>query len=194
VSPAARLYVVRHGQTDRSARMIYSGRADIPLTATGSEQARLAAEELAQAGVDAVYSSPLIRAQETGRAIAASTGAPLRVDPRLIEVDYGPIEGLDRRAARERFGPLFEAWREDPYGSPLPGMEPLGEALLRARSATAEAIAAHDCPVLVGHQGILRLVLVALGEIEPGDYFSTRLDEARPVEILEPAVTEVGPD
>jgi broad specificity phosphatase PhoE len=73
-------------------------------------------------------------------------------------------------------------------------MEPLGEALLRARSATAEAIAAHDCPVLVGHQGILRLVLVALGEIEPGDYFSTRLDEARPVEILEPAVTEVGPD
>ncbi len=173
--------------------MVYSGRADIPLTATGFEQARLAADELSSAGVDAIYSSPLIRAHETGRAIAAATGAALRVEPRLIEVDYGPIEGLDRHAARERFGPAFAAWREDPYGAPLPGMEPLGEALLRARSATADAIAAHDCPVLVGHQGILRLVLVALGRIEPGDYFSTRLDEARPIEVIEPAVTDAGP-
>jgi len=194
VSPAARLYVVRHGQTERSARMIYSGRADIPLTATGSEQARLAAEELAGAGVDAIYTSPLIRARATAAAVAAAPGAPVLVEPRLIEVDYGPIEGLDRQAALERFGPLFEAWREDPYGAHLPGMEPLGEALRRARAATADAIAAYECPVLVGHQGILRLVLVALGQIEPDEYFSTRLDEARPVEILSPTVSEAGPD
>ena len=90
--------------------------------------------------------------------------------------------------ARQRFGALFAAWRDDPYGAPLPGMEPLGDALERARVATGEAIAAHDCPVLVGHQGILRLVLVALGRIEPADYFSTRLDEARPIEILDPRV------
>jgi probable phosphoglycerate mutase len=182
------VYLVRHGQTDRSVRMIYSGRADIPLTATGIEQARLAAERLAGAGVDAVYTSPLIRAQETGRAIARTIGAPLVVDQRLIEVDYGPIEGLDRPGARERFGERFEAWRADPYGSPLPGMEPLGDALARARRATADALAAHDCPVLVGHQGILRLVLVALGRIEPAAYFSTRLDEADPIEIVGPAV------
>jgi broad specificity phosphatase PhoE len=193
VSPATRLYVVRHGQTERSARMIYSGRADVALTPTGSEQARLAAEKLAAAGVDAIYSSPLVRAQETAWAIAAATGAPFVVEPRLIEVDYGPIEGLDRPAARERFGELFQAWRKDPYGAPLPGMEPLGDALARAREATAEAIAGHDAPVLVGHQGILRLVLVALGQIAPGDYFSTRLDEAEPIEIHSPSVIEPEP-
>lgn len=174
--------------------MIYSGRADIPLTPTGSEQARLAAEKLAGAGVDAIYSSPLVRAQATGRAIAAAAGAPFAIDARLIEVDYGPIEGLDRPSARARFGELFEAWREDPYGSPLPGMEPLGDALARAREAAAEAIAAHDCPVLVAHQGILRLVLVALGRIAPADYFATRLDEAEPVEILNPTVVEPEPE
>jgi broad specificity phosphatase PhoE len=188
VSPAARVYVVRHGQTDRSVRMIYSGRADIPLTPTGSEQARRVGERLIGTGVDAIYTSPLIRAHETAAAIARATGAPLAVEPRLIEVDYGPIEGLDRHGARERFGERFDAWREDPYGSPLPGMEPLGQALARARSATADAIAAHDCPVLVGHQGILRLVLVALGQIEPADYFATRLDEAEPIEISRPRV------
>jgi probable phosphoglycerate mutase len=169
--------------------MIYSGRADIPLTATGAEQARLAGQMLAGAGVDAIYASPLVRAQETGRAIARATGAPLRVEPRLIEVDYGPIEGLDRVSARDRFGDGFQAWRDDPYGSPLPGMEPLGDALARARDATADAIAGHDCPVLVGHQGILRLVLVALGQIQAADYFTTRLDEAQPIEIVDPAVS-----
>jgi broad specificity phosphatase PhoE len=189
MSPATRLYVVRHGQTERSARMVYSGRADVLLTRTGSEQARLAGQKLSTASVDAIYSSPLVRAQETARAIAEATGAPFAVDPRLIEVDYGPIEGLDRPAARERFGERFQAWRDDPYGSPLPGMEPLGDALARARDATADAIAAHDCPLFVGHQGILRLVLVALGRIAPADYFSTRLDEAEPIEILNPTVS-----
>jgi broad specificity phosphatase PhoE len=72
-------------------------------------------------------------------------------------------------------------------------MEPLPAALDRARAATADAIAAHDCPVLVGHQGILRLVLVGLGVIEPGDYFTTRLDEAQPIEIADPAVRQPGP-
>jgi broad specificity phosphatase PhoE len=66
-------------------------------------------------------------------------------------------------------------------------MEPLPDALARARAATADALAAHEHPVLVGHQGILRVVLVALGEIAPEDYFHTRLREAHPVVVERPA-------
>lgn len=183
-----RLYLVRHGETERSARSVYSGRAEVPLTDRGRQQARATAERLVGAGVDAVWSSPLGRATETAEVIARVTGAPLTVDERLTEIDYGPVEGLDRDEARERWGELFSNWRADPYGSPLPGMEPLGDALERARRATADALAAAERPVLVGHQGILRLVLVAVGRIEPGDYFSTRLREAEPIEIPDPAV------
>jgi broad specificity phosphatase PhoE len=185
---ARRLYVVRHGETELSARGSYSGRVEIPLSERGREQARHAGERLRGAGVDGIYSSPLSRAADTARAIAEATGAPLRIDERLIEVDYGPLEGLDRNSARERFGEPFQDWREDPMGSPLPGTEPLPEALERARSVTAEAVGACRCPVLVGHQGILRLVLAAVGRIEPDDYFETRLEEADPVEIASPAV------
>ena len=183
-----RLYLVRHGQTESSARGAYSGHTDIPLTRTGREQARRAAERLAGKGVDAVCSSPLRRAIDTAEAIAQATGAPLRIEERLAEVDYGPLEGLDRASARERFGAPFDNWRSDPFGSPLAGMEPLDEALARARSATADALTAFELPVLVGHQGILRLVLVALGRIESGAYFSTRLPEAEPIEITAPAI------
>ncbi len=189
--PAAadrRLYIVRHGQTERSAGMIYSGQADVPLTAIGRQQAVAAGALLAGSNVDAIVSSPLSRARDTAAAIAAATGLGVRVDDRLIEVDYGPFEGLDRNEARERFGAAFAAWREDPFGAPVPGMEPLDTALARARLATADVLRDAQRPVIVGHQGILRLVLVALGEIEPSDYFQTRIQEAAPMAIDGPAV------
>ncbi len=185
---AVQLYVVRHGQTTESARRSYSGRRDVPLTEHGRDQARRAGERLRDAGVDAIHSSPLSRAADTARLIGEATGAPVRVDERLTEVDYGPLEGLEREGARERFGESYQAWRKDPMGSPMPGIEPLPKALERARSATAEVIGAAHSPVIVGHQGILRLVLAALGRIEPDDYFKTRLDEAEPIEIAGPAV------
>lgn len=184
--------MVRHGETELSAQRAYSGRRDVSLTGTGREQARQVAERLRGVGVDAVYSSPLGRAADTARAIAEVTGAPLRIDQRLTEVDFGPLEGLDREGARERFGAAYQSWREDPMGSPMPDTEPLVEALERARDVTTEAVAGCRCPVLVGHQGILRLVLVALGRIEPDDYFDTRLQEAEPIEIASPTVAPPG--
>jgi broad specificity phosphatase PhoE len=180
--------LVRHGQTERSALLQYSGQLDIPLTATGREQALAAAAQLAGAGIDAVVSSPLQRARDTAQAIAATTGAPLTVDERLIEIDYGLFEGLDREGARAKFGDAFQAWRDDPFGAAVPGMETLPAALARARAATADALAAHEHPAIVAHQGILRIVLVALGELAPADYFTLRLHEARPLVVAHPAI------
>ncbi len=186
--PASRLYLVRHGQTSSSARHCYSGRRDVPLTDLGRQQARQAGESLRLAGVDAVYSSPLSRAADTARVIAAATGARLSVDQRLTEVDYGPLEGMDRQGARQRFGAAFEAWREEPTSCPIPGVEPLAAALERATEVTAEVVGAGRCPVIVGHQGILRLVLVALGQMGLDDYFNVRFGEAQPRKIDSPLV------
>jgi probable phosphoglycerate mutase len=180
--------LVRHGQTERSAIKAYSGRLDVPLTDIGREQARRTAQQLAGTDIDAVITSPLSRARDTAQAIADATGAPLTVDERLTEIDYGPFEGLDRAGARAKFGQAFEDWRADPFGAPVPGMEALPAALERARAASADALATCEHPVLVGHQGILRIVLIALGELAPGDYFSRRLDEAEPIVIAGPAV------
>lgn len=180
--------LVRHGQTESSITSTYSGLLDVPLTDTGREQARQTAQQLAGAGIDAVITSPLRRARDTAQAIAGAAGVPLTVDERLTEVDYGPIEGLDRDGAQAKLGQTFADYRADPFGAPVPGMEPLADALQRARAATADALAAHEHPVLVGHQGILRIVLVALGQIAPGDYFQTRLHEAQPVVVRDPAV------
>jgi probable phosphoglycerate mutase len=188
---AAAAYLVRHGQTESSARKAYSGRSDVALTAEGREQARRVAQRLAGAGIDAVFSSPLSRARDTARAIADAAGVPLTIDERLTEVDYGDFEGLDRAQASERFGQAFDDWRADPFGAPVAGMEPLPDALARARAATADALASADRPVIVGHQGILRIVLIALGQLAAQDYFTLRLHEADPVVVEAPALAVV---
>jgi broad specificity phosphatase PhoE len=189
---AGTLYLVRHGQTESSARLAYSGRSDVALTSEGREQARVAAEHLAGAGIDAVFSSPLSRARDTAQAIADATGAPLTVDERLTEIDYGRFEGVDRAGARELVGQAFEGWRADPFGAPVPGMESLAHALERARAATADVLAAAQRPVIVGHQGILRIVLIALGRLAPEDYFTLRLHEAEPVTVHQPVLQMIS--
>ena len=168
--------------------MAYSGRSNVALTQVGREQARQTGALLADEAIDAVFSSPLSRARDTAEAIASATGAPLTVDERLTEIDYGGFEGLDRVQALESYGSTFQAWRDDPFGSPVPGMESLDDALQRARAATADALAAAQRPVIVGHQGILRIVLIALGELDHADYFGRRLHEAEPIVVDDPAI------
>ena len=190
MAAARALHLLRHGETESSASHVYSGQADIPLTARGHEQARLAGAQLAQAGVDAVFSSPLSRAADTATEVGRATAAPVRIDERLIEIDYGELAGLDRQRGEERFGDAFARWRSDPFDFPLPRMEPFEDALARAAAATADALAGSLCPVIVGHQGILRLVLVALGQVERDAFFSVRLSEGEPMRIAEPALAE----
>jgi phosphohistidine phosphatase SixA len=73
-----RLIVVRHAHAD-------SGDPDElrPLSSRGQEEARALAQRLAADPPDLVLTSPLLRARETGAAIARETGAELRVDERL---------------------------------------------------------------------------------------------------------------
>ncbi len=89
------IYLIRHGQTALNHANVLQGRSDQPLNENGERQAREVGEVLRARGIvfDRVYSSPLIRAQQTARLIAGDV--PLEIDERLIEMDYGPYEGLD---------------------------------------------------------------------------------------------------
>jgi phosphohistidine phosphatase SixA len=75
---AVRLFLVRHAHSD-------PGEPDElrPLTVRGREQARALGEQLAAAEPAVVLTSPLLRAAETGAAIAKAAGAELRIDDRL---------------------------------------------------------------------------------------------------------------
>ena len=90
------LYGTRHGETAWNAENKVCGRTDVPLNDKGREQARALAEKLAGLNIHRILTSPLSRVRETAAIIAQKCPAPVQVEPRLIEQDYGILEGTDR--------------------------------------------------------------------------------------------------
>jgi len=166
------LTLVRHGETIWHAEHRYAGSSDIPLTAHGRQQAQQLAEWAADAELDAVWSSPLVRARDTATAVAAATGLSTPTDERLAELDFGAAEGLTSTEMTERFGAAREAFVRDPVASHLPGGEDPRQAVERMMACLTELTAQHpDGRVLVvGHGTIHRLVLCHLLGLPIRDY------------------------
>jgi broad specificity phosphatase PhoE len=124
------LFVVRHGQTTANASGLLLGRADVPCTETGLEQA--AALAAAVGPVDLVVSSPLLRARQT----AAEFGAPVEIDERWTELDYGIY---DERPITDVPRELWDRWRSDKEYAPPEG-ESLASLGRRVRSACEDLV------------------------------------------------------
>ena len=122
------LYIMRHGQTAMNKAKTLQGRSDYPLNEAGENQAAAAGAWLAGEGIvfDRVYSSPLVRAVQTARLVAGDV--PVQTEERLIEMDYGPYEGMDLTKPAPEIITFFS----DFVNNPAPeGMEPLGSVVER---------------------------------------------------------------
>ncbi|MBQ9066953.1 MAG: histidine phosphatase family protein [Clostridia bacterium] len=89
------LYIMRHGETDYNRSHYLQGRKDIPLNENGLRQAEEARLEFFTQGVsfDRVVSSPLARAYVTAEVISGKPHSEVILDPDLLEIDFGPLEG-----------------------------------------------------------------------------------------------------
>lgn len=161
-----RVFLIRHGATaaNRSVPYRLQGRSsDLPLDELGLEQARRAAGALAGAGIrlEAVYSSPLLRASETARAIAEACGPGPVAVPELIEADIGRWEGLTWEEARARDPDEYERFHADPGTVPYPDGESFLDVARRVGPAIARLAAAHPegAIAVVGHNVVNRAYL-----------------------------------
>ena len=116
-----RLYLIRHGETDRNAGGRLRSRTDEPLNAIGEEQARVLANEMADIAWDRAYSSPLRRARRTAEVVLGGrANAPdLTLDGRLVEMGFGPYEGW----SEERLAADAVAATRRRDGAEIPGVE-----------------------------------------------------------------------
>ena len=88
-----KLYVTRHGQTDWNLLQKIQGKADIALNDTGRKQARITRDQLQDVPFDILFVSPLKRAYETAVIINEPHRVPIVKDERIIERDFGILEG-----------------------------------------------------------------------------------------------------
>jgi probable phosphoglycerate mutase len=87
----ASVTLVRHGETAWSLTGQHTGLTDIPLTAEGERKAQGLRARLAGEAFDRVFTSPLQRARRTCE--LAGFGDAAKVDPDLVEWNYGDYEG-----------------------------------------------------------------------------------------------------
>lgn len=201
------LYIIRHGQTAKNKEKLLQGRSDMPLNDEGREQAARTGKKLGEKGVSAgrIYSSPLIRAVETAEIIgryssdcSVADGADdrpdeagnvtVRTDDRLIEMDYGPYEGMDL----SKPAPEVMAFFMDFAGTPAPeGMEQLSSVVARAGDFLEEIRAEaqeHDI-IIATHAIAMKGLLEYLTPDSNGSYWSEYIGNC---DVYAAEVTEDG--
>ncbi len=158
-----RLYIVRHGETDWNRAGRFQGQLDFPLNDAGRAQAEQAAEKFRGLQVEAVYSSPQIRALETARLIASAAGcAEIHTDRDFMEICHGDWEGLTLEQAQSDDPELFAQWLSCPHLMKMPGAK--GESLQgvfeRASSAVERIIKKHRGNVILVTHGVVVQTLI----------------------------------
>ena len=123
-----KLVLIRHGESTWNLENRFTGWTDVPLTATGVQQAQQAGRLLKEAGYDfdVAYTSVLKRAVWTlWHALDAldRTWLPVQHDWRLNERHYGALQGLNKADMAQQYGDeQVLVWRRS-YDTPPPTLE-----------------------------------------------------------------------
>ena len=187
------IYIIRHGQTEKNKAKLLQGRSDLPLNDAGIREAEAVRDRFLGAGIrfDRVYTSPLIRAVRTAEIIAGDA-SPV-IDERLIEMDYGPYEGLDLRdwsQVPEEVRHFFSDFVRHPAPA---GMEPLDEVVRRLGVFLEEIreTAAEENVLISTHAIAMKGALEYLTPGSSGSYWSKYIGNCA---VYRAAVTGNGYD
>jgi broad specificity phosphatase PhoE len=165
-------FFARHGETVWHAEHRYAGSADVALTARGYEQAAVLGEWAATAELSAILASPLSRSRLSAEPASAAAGLPLRIDERLVEIDFGRAEGMTPAELRATFPDDWAGFQRQPARHPLPGGEAGVDGIDRSMPVLDELAA--EFPegrvLIVGHATLMRLQLCRLIGLDPDWY------------------------
>jgi alpha-ribazole phosphatase len=159
------VWLIRHAATENMEGRCY-GWHDVPLSQDGIGQAENLARQLGRSRLSAVYASPLRRALQTARILAAPHDASVETIQGLAEMHFGDFEGLLYEEIQARFPEIYQQWMDQPTTVHFPNGEDFAKLQLRAREALHSIIGRHigKSIALVTHAGILRILLAdALG-------------------------------
>ncbi len=111
------LVLLRHGHSQWNEKGLFTGWVDVDLTQQGREEGVRAGQLLREANIapDIVYTSLLTRAIDTAH-LALSEADRVWIETkrtwRLNERHYGELQGKDKAATLEQYGPeQFQIWR-----------------------------------------------------------------------------------
>jgi probable phosphoglycerate mutase len=163
---SARIWLIRHGETQWSRALRHTGRTDIALTDKGRQQATAAGAGL-PATPALVLCSPLERARHTAE-LAGLRPAEYLDD--LLEWDYGAWEGRTTEEIRGQLGQsAWTIWSAAIPAGATPGEQPVDVALRvqRVIDRCLPTIESGGDVALVAHGHVLRILTATWLGLEP---------------------------
>ena len=186
------LILIRHGQSEWNALNQFTGWKDPDLTATGIQEARNAAKIINNLKInfDLVFTSALIRAQNTAEIILKEINQPLSTikNQALNERNYGDLAGLNKDDARKRWGDeQVHIWRRS-YDIPPPGGESLKDTGERVLPFFMKEIHPHVCKgknvLVAAHGNSLRSLIKFLDNISDEDIVKLEIPTGAPIHYV----------
>jgi probable phosphoglycerate mutase len=157
--------LIRHAAHSHLGNVLSGRTPGIPLSSEGQSQAEGLARRLQGMAIDAVYASPVQRAQETARAIAAHRAClTVETAAALEELDFGDWAG--RAFVELADDPRWSSWNSARESATAPNGESMAHAQGRAwRFIKRVSAASPDRTIaIVSHCDIIRAVIAkALG-------------------------------
>lgn len=155
------ILLIRHGHNEYVGKGRLAGRLPgVHLDEQGLTQARELAKALEDVPIKAVYSSPLSRAVETAKPIAAIHKLKVINRKGLLELDMGSWEGKTiKQVARTK---LWKSVQHTPSLARFPQGESFGEAQMRIAAELEVLAAKHkskEIIVCVGHSDMIKLAV-----------------------------------
>ncbi|MFF5793261.1 histidine phosphatase family protein [Paeniglutamicibacter sp. NPDC012692] len=185
-----RLLLIRHGETASNVvQALDTAAPGAPLNEVGVAQAERLAEQLATEELDAVYSSPLIRARMTATPLATTRGLLLAEYAGLREISAGELEMRTDMEAQLAYRDVFFRWLQGDLLAKIPGGED-GRTALERFSAVIERAGADGTQSLavVSHGAMLMTWLASRKS-----NFDLSLLRHSPLQNTGVAVLESGP-
>ena len=186
------LILIRHGQSEWNALNQFTGWKDPDLTATGIQEAQNAAKIINNLKInfDLVFTSALIRAQNTAEIILKEINQPLSTIKNLAlnERNYGDLAGLNKDDARKRWGDeQVHIWRRS-YDIPPPGGESLKDTGERVLPFFMKEILPHVCKgknvLVAAHGNSLRSLIKFLDNISDEDIVKLEIPTGAPIHYV----------
>ena len=183
------LVLVRHGQSQWNKENLFTGWKDPDLTDKGVDEAINAGKKIKQTNIsfDLHFTSKLQRAQKTGSLIMKELGYDIDTfeNEALNERDYGDLSGLNKDAARKKWGDeQVHMWRRS-YETPPPGGESLKNTAERVLPYFEEIIypeLRNQKNILVSaHGNSLRALIMYLEKISGDEIVKLEIATGQPI-------------
>ena len=160
----AKLYLIRHGETDYNNALRFQGQTDIPLNQKGIEQAEKVAAFLKDVPLRAIYTSSLKRARTTAEIIGRVKGLEPQETDALREMSFGIWENMNSNDIQKKYAKEWKDFFASPAKTKIPEGESMSDVQKRAYPEVQRILDQYPegDVAFIAHGGIIRVLICTM--------------------------------